>query len=63
MKINTDFLGIGWSFPPEFNQTEGKLAMTTDVEDINNSLIILLSTRPGERVMFPITDVTCRKCF
>jgi len=23
------------------------------VEDINNSLIILLSTRPGERVMFP----------
>ncbi|KQT21019.1 hypothetical protein ASG22_15990 [Chryseobacterium sp. Leaf405] len=53
MKINTDFLGIGWSFPPEFNQNEGKLAMTTDVEDINNSLMILLSTRPGERVMFP----------
>jgi phage baseplate assembly protein W len=52
MKINTDFLGIGWSFPPEFNQVEGKLAMTTDVEDIN-SLMILLSTRPGERVMFP----------
>ncbi|AYZ12951.1 GPW/gp25 family protein [Chryseobacterium arthrosphaerae] len=53
MKINTDFLGTGWSFPPEFNKTEGKLAMTTDVEDINNSLKILLSTRPGERVMFP----------
>ncbi|WP_255815952.1 hypothetical protein [Chryseobacterium sp. MA9] len=47
MKINTDFLGTGWSFPPEFNETEGKLAMTTDVEDINNSLKILLSTRPG----------------
>ncbi|RTZ46179.1 hypothetical protein EJ377_17240 [Chryseobacterium arthrosphaerae] len=40
MKINTDFLGTGWSFPPEFNKTEGKLAMTTDVEDINNSLKI-----------------------
>ncbi len=53
MKINTDFLGTGWSFPPEFNETEGKLAMTSDVEDINNSLMILLSTRPGERVMFP----------
>ncbi|UUC46525.1 GPW/gp25 family protein [Flavobacterium cerinum] len=53
MKINTDFLGIGWSFPPEFNKTEGNVTMTTDVEDINNSLIILLSTRPGERVMFP----------
>jgi phage baseplate assembly protein W len=53
MKIETDFLGIGWSFPPEFTKTEGKLTMTTDVDDINNSLIILLSTRPGERVMFP----------
>jgi len=53
MKIDTDFLGIGWSFPPEFNKTEGTVAMTTDEEDINNSLIILLSTRPGERVMFP----------
>lgn len=53
MKINTDFLGTGWSFPPEFNETEGKLVMTSDVEDINNSLMILLSTRPGERVMFP----------
>lgn len=53
MKINTDFLGIGWSFPPEFNKAEGSVTMTTDVEDINNSLIILLSTRPGERVMFP----------
>lgn len=53
MKINTDFLGTGWSFPPEFNETEGKLTMTSDVEDINNSLMILLSTRPGERVMFP----------
>ncbi len=53
MKINTDFLGIGWSFPPEFNITEGNVAMTPDVEDINNSLIILLSTRPGERIMFP----------
>lgn len=53
MKINTDFLGIGWGFPPEFNKTEGTVGMTTDEEDINNSLIILLSTRPGERVMFP----------
>lgn len=53
MKINADFLGIGWSFPPEFNKTEGTVSMTTDVEDINNSLIVLLSTRPGERVMFP----------
>jgi phage baseplate assembly protein W len=53
MRIDTDFLGIGWSFPPEFTSSEGKLTMTTDVDDINNSLIILLSTQPGERVMYP----------
>lgn len=53
MKIDTDFLGTGWSFPPEFSKTEGAVIMTSDEEDINNSLIILLSTRPGERIMFP----------
>jgi len=51
MKIDRDFLGRGWSFPPEFNKAQKEVAMTTDVEDINNSLIILLSTRLGERVM------------
>jgi len=65
MEINKDFLGRGWSFPPEFNktteseeantlmQTKNEVAMTTDSDDINNSLIVLLSTRLGERVMFP----------
>ena len=51
MKIDRDFLGRGWSFPPEFNKAQREVEMTTDVEDINNSLIILLSTRLGERVM------------
>jgi len=53
MKKHTDFLGRGWSFPPEFNKKQGEVQMTTDVEDINNSLMILLSTRLGERVMLP----------
>ena len=53
MKIHNDFLGRGWSFPPEFNRPQKEVEMTTDVEDINNSLKILLSTRPGERVLFP----------
>ncbi len=53
MKTKTDFLGRGWSFPPEFNRDQKELIMTTDIEDINNSLAILLSTNLGERVMFP----------
>ena len=53
MKIHNDFLGRGWSFPPEFSKSQKEVEMTTDVDDINNSLKILLSTRPGERVLFP----------
>ncbi len=53
MKTNKDFLGRGWSFPPEFNKKQREVTMTTDIEDINNSLAILLSTDIGERVMFP----------
>lgn len=50
MAENQSFLGRGWSFPPEFdkNATNG-VVMVSDVEDINQSLEILLSTQIGER--------------
>ena len=51
--MSTSFLGTGWSFPPSFDDVTGKLAMTSDVEDIERSLKILLDTRRGERVMLP----------
>lgn len=47
------FLGTGWSFPPSFNKTLGSTEMLKDVEDIQSSLHILLTTRLGERVMQP----------
>jgi len=49
------FLGVGWSFPPEFHKRGDTLAvgMVSEEEDILESLNILLSTRPGERVMQP----------
>lgn len=50
---NNPFLGSGWSFPPTFNATLGGVQMTTDEEDIDRSLEILLSTALGERVMRP----------
>lgn len=47
------FLGIGWSFPPEFKENTQAVAMLTDEEDIKSSLEILLSTKVGERIMQP----------
>ena len=53
MKAEYSFLGTGWSFPPSFDQNTRTVQMVTDEEDIAQSLRILLSTRPGERVMLP----------
>lgn len=47
------FLGTGWAFPPSFDSETGTVDMISNVEDINQSLNILLSTSLGERVMQP----------
>jgi uncharacterized protein len=47
------FLGSGWAFPPEFDKTTNENKIVSAEEDINESLYILLSTTPGERVMRP----------
>lgn len=52
MSIDKSFLGTGWGFPPEFNR-QGSARKVTAEEDIHESLLILLSTNPGERVMQP----------
>lgn len=49
----TSFLGTGWIFPPVFDKTAGEVIMISDEADVHNSLEILLSTRPGERVLLP----------
>ena len=46
-------MGTGWAFPPQFDQQAASVSMISDEEDIRSSLEILLSTRPGERVMQP----------
>jgi len=52
-KPEQTFLGIGWSFPPTFDQASKKVEMISALEDINSSLEILLSTKLGERIMVP----------
>lgn len=48
-----DFIGVGWSFPPEFNHEMGTVETTKLYDDIQKSLEVLLTTRPSERVMQP----------
>ncbi len=45
---NDAFLGVGWSFPPEITARGVKMSAYED--DIRESLRILFSTSPGERV-------------
>ncbi|HTL83242.1 MAG TPA: GPW/gp25 family protein [Bacteroidia bacterium] len=45
------FLGQGWSFPPTFSKGTNTVALVKEVEDIKQSLFIILSTTLGERVM------------
>ncbi len=48
-----DFLGTGWSFPPTFRKENGGVDLVSGVDDIQQSMEILLTTLPGERVMQP----------
>jgi phage baseplate assembly protein W len=51
--IDKSFLGTGWKFPPEFDQRTRDVRTVSAEDDIRESLRILLSTSPGERVMQP----------
>lgn len=53
MSMNKKIIGKGWAFPPEFKVENNKTLMVEDVEDINQSLYILFTTKIGERVMQP----------
>lgn len=52
--MTPDFLGRGWSFPPDFTTPVVGVAMLEDDADVASSLQVLLSTTPGERIMQPL---------
>lgn len=51
MDADQSFLGTGWSFPPAFTKGGAEVELVSGVEDIHQSLQILLSTNTGERIM------------
>ena len=48
-----DFLGRGWAMPVELDPRTGLVASVAFEEDIRQSILIILETAPGERVMRP----------
>ena len=51
MANDSDFLGQGWMFPLAVQNTG--IALAADADDVRQSILLILSTSPGERVMLP----------
>ena len=50
--VFTSLIGRGWSFPPEIG-AQGGIALTNERSELRQSVEIILSTSPGQRVMRP----------
>ena len=50
---NYDFLGRGWAFPPHFDRLSEEADMAVGEDDVRQSLLIILSTKLGERFLRP----------
>jgi phage baseplate assembly protein W len=47
-----DFVGRGWSFPPRLGPSGG-VRLVGGGEEVDGAIRMILSTRPGERLMRP----------
>jgi phage baseplate assembly protein W len=50
--MSREIVGSGWAFPPRIDQ-QGGLALTNERSELVQSIYIILSTSPGQRVMRP----------
>lgn len=50
---NNSFLGTGMKFPVQVDKTTGRFKMSSDEEDIKESIYIILMTQKGERLLLP----------
>ena len=48
-----EFMGRGWAYPFRIEPASGRIATAADEEDIRQSILIILKTAKGERVMRP----------
>ena len=52
-RLGREFLGVGWAFPPRIDSATGLPARVSYEEDVQQSILIILTTAKGERVMRP----------
>jgi phage baseplate assembly protein W len=50
--LNREFLGIGWRFPLQVGP-DGRIAKARYEQRVEESIVLILSTAPGERPMLP----------
>ncbi len=50
--MSREFVGHGWAFPVHADAT-GRIALTSDDREIEESIRLILATAPGERPMRP----------
>jgi len=50
--MSIEITGRGWAFPPHIDQ-HGGLSLTSERSELDQSIQIILSTSPGQRVMRP----------
>lgn len=46
----SDYIGVGWSFPPRFNKVMRGVEMVSGQQEIEESLAVLFSTQLNERL-------------
>ena len=52
-RLGREYMGRGWAFPFRVEPASGRIATAADEEDIRQSILIILKTAKGERVMRP----------
>jgi phage baseplate assembly protein W len=52
-RAGKEYMGRGWAFPPRIEPASGRVATVADEQDIRQSILIILKTAKGERVMRP----------
>lgn len=52
--LSDEFIGKGWSFPPIFRDESAELVIARRNKEIIESLKILFTTLPGERIAHPL---------
>jgi len=55
--MSNPIIGRGWNFPPAADE-RGTIALTSDDNEVEQSIRIILGTMPGQRVMRP--EFGCR---